>query len=216
MIVTRQRKQKKSSLPILLPIAAIVMLGVALAWPPSRNIILNGPLKPFSNIVLSFWGTVSRPLTFAYQQQEITDRNIQVKQLNDQLEADRKTSADKDQQVQSLQRAVAAANAQPPEVTPSPAPVVRPAAAAVAGGAVALSAISPERAALQKTGQQWAAMDPEKAAALIGTLPDDYVAQVFAQMSPDDVGPIMDNLSAKQAARIVQSSQAQISAPTRR
>jgi flagellar motility protein MotE (MotC chaperone) len=215
MIVTRQRKQKKSSLPILLPIAAIVMLGVALAWPPSRNIILNGPLKPFSNIVLSFWGTVSRPLTFAYQQQEITDRNIQVKQLNDQLEADRKTSADKDQQVQSLQRAVAAANAQPPEVTPSPAPVVRPAAAA-AGGAVALSAISPERAALQKTGQQWAAMDPEKAAALIGTLPDDYVAQVFAQMSPDDVGPIMDNLSAKQAARIVQSSQAQISAPTRR
>jgi hypothetical protein len=35
-------------------------------------------------------------------------------------------------------------------------------------------------------------------------------------MSPDDVGPIMDNLSAKQAARIVQSSQAQISAPTRR
>ena len=37
-------------------------------------------------------------------------------------------------------------------------------------------------------------MDPEKAAALIGTLPDDYVAQVFAQMSPDDVGPIMDNL----------------------
>jgi flagellar motility protein MotE (MotC chaperone) len=216
MIVTRQRKQKKSSLPILLPIAAIAMLGVALAWPPSRNIILNGPLKPFSNIVLSFWGTVSRPLTFAYQQQEITDRNIQVKQLNDQLEADRKTSADKDQQVQSLQRAVAAANAQPPEVTPSPAPVVRPAAAAAAGGAVALSAISPERAALQKTGQQWAAMDPEKAAALIGTLPDDYVAQVFAQMSPDDVGPIMDNLSAKQAARIVQSSQAQISAPTRR
>jgi flagellar motility protein MotE (MotC chaperone) len=216
MIVTRQRKQKKSSLPILLPIAAIVMLGVALAWPPSRNIILNGPLKPFSNIVLSFWGTVSRPLTFAYQQQEITDRNIQVKQLNDQLEADRKTSADKDQQVQSLQRAVAAANAQPPEVTPSPAPVVRPAAATAAGGAVALSAISPERAALQKTGQQWAAMDPEKAAALIGTLPDDYVAQVFAQMSPDDVGPIMDNLSAKQAARIVQSSQAQISAPTRR
>ena len=215
MIVTRQRKQKKNSLPILLPIVAIAMLAVALGWPPSRNIILNGPLKPFSNIVVSFWGTVSRPLTFAYQQQEITNRNIQVKQLNDQLEADRKAQADKDQQVQSLQRAVAAANAQPPEVTPSPAPVVRPAGAA-AGGAVALSAVSPERAALQKTGQQWAAMDPEKAAALIGTLPDDYVAQVFAQMSPDDVGPIMDNLPAKRAARIVQSSQAQISASPRR
>jgi flagellar motility protein MotE (MotC chaperone) len=59
-------------------------------------------------------------------------------------------------------------------------------------------------------------MDPEKAAALIGTLPDDYVAQVFAQMSPDDVGPIMDSLTPKQAARIVQSSQAQLSAPTGR
>ncbi len=215
MIVTRQRKQKKSSLPILLPIAAIAMLAVALSWPPSRNIILNGPLKPFSNLVVSFWGTVSRPLTFAYQQQEITDRNIQVKQLNDQLETDRKAQADKDQQVQSLQRAVAAANAQPPEVTPSPAPVVRLAPAAPAARPD-ISAVSPERVALQKTGQQWAAMDPEKAAALIGTLPDDYVAQVFAQMSPDDVGPILDNLSPKQAARIVQSSQAQISASSRR
>jgi len=213
MIVTRQRKQKKSSLPILLPIAAIAMLAVALGWPPSRNIIMNGPLKPFSNIVVSFWGTVSRPLTFAYQQQEITDRNIQVKQLNDQLESQRKTEADKDQQVQTLQRAVAAANAQPAEVTPTPAPVVRPTAG---GGAPGVAAISPEQAALQKTGQQWAAMDPEKAAALVATLPDDYVAQVFAQMTPDDVGPIMDQLPAKQAARIIQSGQAQISAQARR
>ena len=209
MIVTRQRKQKRSSLPILLPIAAIAMLAVALGWPPSRNIIMNGPLKPFTNIVLSFWGTVSRPLTFAGQQQHITDQNIQIKQLNDRLESERKNTADKDQQVQQLQRAVVAAQQQPEAPTPSPPPVVR--ATAGAGG-VALPAVSPEQAALQKTGQQWAAMDPEKAAALVGTLPNDYVAKVFAQMAPDDVGPIMEQLPAKQASAIVQSGQAQLSA----
>ncbi len=46
MIVTRQRKKKQSNLPILLPIAAIAMLAIALTWPPSRNFITNGPLKP--------------------------------------------------------------------------------------------------------------------------------------------------------------------------
>jgi flagellar motility protein MotE (MotC chaperone) len=215
MIVTRQRAKKKNSLPILLPIAAIAMMAVALGWPPSRNIILNGPLKPFSNVVLSFWGTISRPLTFAYQQQQITDRNVEIKQLNDRLEAQRKTVSDKDQQVQALQRAVTAANAQPAEVTPTPAAVVRQPSAAA--GAVALGAeVSPEKVALKRTGQQWTAMDPEKAAALVQTLPNGYVAQVFAQMSPDDVGPIMDALPSKVAARIVQSGSAQLSsAPSR-
>jgi flagellar motility protein MotE (MotC chaperone) len=214
MIVTRQRKQKKNSLPILLPVAAIVMLAVAMSWPPSRNIIMNGPLKPFSNLVVSFWGTISRPLTFAFQQQQIADRNIQIRQLNDQLDTQRKSQADKDQQVQQLQRAVAAANAQPAEVTPTPAPVSR--ATPGAGGAPAVAAISPEKAAMQKTGQQWAAMDPEKAAALVATLPTDYVSAVFSQMSPDDVGPILEQLPAKQAAAIVQSGQAQLSARDRR
>ena len=51
MIVTRQRKQKKSSLPILLPIAAIAMLVIAVTWPPSHNFIVNGPLKPVATVV---------------------------------------------------------------------------------------------------------------------------------------------------------------------
>ena len=50
MIVTRQRKKKQSSLPILLPIAAIAMLAIALTWPPSRNFITNGPLKPVATV----------------------------------------------------------------------------------------------------------------------------------------------------------------------
>jgi flagellar motility protein MotE (MotC chaperone) len=214
MIVTRQRAKKRNSLPILLPIAAIAMLAVALTWPPSRNIIVNGPLKPFSNVVAGIWGQISRPLTFAYQQQQITDRNVEIKGLNDRLETERKSISDKEQQVQALQRAVSAANAQPAEVTPTPIPAVRPNTAA--GAPLLANDVSPEKTALKRTGQQWTAMDPEKAAALVQTLPDDYVAQVFAQMSPDDVGPIMDALPAKVASRIVQNGAAQISAPRSR
>jgi flagellar motility protein MotE (MotC chaperone) len=60
-------------------------------------------------------------------------------------------------------------------------------------------------------------MDPEKAADLGQKLPTGYVSAVFAQMSPDSVGPIMDALPAKVAALIVESSTApQISAQSGR
>jgi flagellar motility protein MotE (MotC chaperone) len=48
-------------------------------------------------------------------------------------------------------------------------------------------------------------------------LPEGYDAAVFAQMSPDNVGPIMDALPPTIAAKIVQAGpQAQISAQTSR
>ena len=120
MIVTRQRKKKQSSLPILLPIAAIAMLAIALTWPPSRNFITNGPLKPVATVFDGVWGVVSRPLSFAYQQQQITDRNQQIKDLNDKLETDRKAPDAKDAQVAQLQKQIAAINAQPEAATPAP------------------------------------------------------------------------------------------------
>jgi membrane-associated HD superfamily phosphohydrolase len=205
MIVTRQRKQKKSSLPILLPIAAIAMLVIALTWPPSRNFITNGPLKPVATVFDTIWGTISRPLTFAYQQQQITDRNQQIKQLNDQLEVDRKAAADQDAQVQQLQKQIADINNQP-EPTPAPAvaqPAAAPGGAAAAGGAAGTTATVPD--AIRLAAAQWSAMDPGKAAALVQTLPAAYVSSVFAQMSPDSVGPIMDGLPPKVAALIIQS-----------
>jgi hypothetical protein len=205
MIVTRQRKKKQSSLPILLPIAAIAMLAIALTWPPSRNFITNGPLKPVATVFDGVWGTVSKPLSFAYQQQQITDRNQQIKDLNDKLETDRKSQADKDAQVLQLQKQIAAANAEPAEPTPAPAiPLAgQPAGAApAAGGAPVLTTASD---AVHRAAQQWSAMDPEKAASLVQKLPTNYVSAVFAQMSPDSVGPIMDALPAKVAALIVES-----------
>lgn len=205
MIVTRQRKQKKSSLPILLPIAAIAMLVIALTWPPSRNFITNGPLKPVATVFDTVWGTLSRPLTFAYQQQQITDRNQQIKQLNDQLESDRKAAADQTAQIQQLQKQIADLNNQP-EPTPAAAAVVPPAAAAGgAAGPAAAGAANPVSDQIRLAAQQWSAMDPGKAAALVQKLPAAYVSSVFAQMSPDSVGPIMDALPAKVAALIIQS-----------
>lgn len=202
MIVTRQRKQKKSSLPILLPLAAIAMLVVAVTWPPSRNFITNGPLKPVATVFDTIWGTISRPLTFAYQQQQITDRNEQIKELNDKLEADRKVAADKDAQLQALQKQIADAAAQP-EATATPAAVAAPAQAA--GGAPGAMAAAPVPDAVRLSAQQWSSMDPGKAAALVQKLPAAFVSSVFAQMSPDSVGPIMDALPPKVAALIIQS-----------
>lgn len=209
MIVTRQRKQKKSSLPILLPVAAIAMLVVALTWPPSRNFITNGPLKPVATVFDTIWGTVSRPLTFAYQQQQITDRNEQIKELNDKLEADRKAAADKDVQLQQLQKQLADA-ANQPEATPAPAGAAAGAGPAGgtrpgASGAMSGGAAAPVADSIRLAAAQWAAMDPGKAAALVQKLPANYVSSVFAQMSPDSVGPIMDALPAKVAALIIQS-----------
>jgi len=204
MIVTRQRKQKKSSLPILLPIAAIAMLAIALTWPPSRNFITNGPLKPVATVFDAVWGTISRPLSFAYQQQQITDRNQEIKTLNDQLESDRKAAADKDAQVAQLQKQIASDEAQPQPSAAAAVPAAgqAPNAAGAAGGA---AAAAPASDAIRRAAAQWSAMDPAKAAALVQKLPTSYVSSVFAQMSPDAVGPIMDALPPKVAALIVES-----------
>jgi hypothetical protein len=219
MIVTRQRKKKQSSLPILLPIAAIAMLVIALTWPPSRNFITNGPLKPVATVFDGVWGVVSRPLSFAYQQQQITDRNVEIKDLNDKLEADRKASDDKDAQVAQLQKQLAAANAQPEAASSAPPVALAAQAGGAAPGAAAGTSGAPPTAsdAIRREAQEWSAMDPETAAALVQKLPTAYVASVFAQMSPDSVGPIMDALPPKVAALIVESNtNPQISAPTGR
>jgi len=221
MIATRQRKQKKGSLlPVLLPFAAIVMLIVAVTWPPSRNFIANGPLHPLVDVLDNVWGTVSRPLTFAYQQQQITDRNVQIQQLNTKLEADRKAADFKDAQVTSLQKQIAdIQNQAAAEPSPTAAPAAPAAAGALGGatGGAGTPSQNPEADAIHRTAQQWAAMDPEKAAALAQKLPAGYDAAVLGQMSSDSVGPILDALPAGFAAKIVQSGpQAQISVQTGR
>lgn len=215
MIVTRQRKKKQSNLPILLPIAAIAMLAIALTWPPSRNLITNGPLKPVATAFDGVWGVVSRPLSFAYQQQQITDRNQQIKTLNDQLESDRKAQDAKDAQLAQLQKQLTDAGNEPAPATPAAAPAAG--AQSAAGGGTETAGTPTQPAVpdtIRRSAQQWSAMDPEAAAALVQKLPTAYVSAVFAQMSPDSVGPIMDALPPKVAALIVESgTNPQLSAP---
>ena len=207
MIVTRQRKKKQSNLPILLPIAAIAMLAIALTWPPSRNFITNGPLKPVATVFDGIFSTVSRPLSFAYQQQQLTDKNQEIKDLNDKLETDRKAQDDKDAQVAQLQKQIAANNNQPDAATPAPAvPLAGQQPAPGAAPGLAAPAANSASSAVKTAAQQWSSMDPEKAAALVQKLPTSFVSTVFGQMSPDSVGPIMDALPAKVAALIVESA----------
>ncbi len=206
MIVTRQRKKKHRSLPILLPLSALAVLAIALTWPPSRNVITNSPLKPVAIVFDCIWGTVSRPLSFAYQQQQITDRNRQIKGLNEKLETDRKNQADTDATVAKLRKQIAAAGSQAAPATPAPAPPLAGQPAGALPGAAGAPAQTAASEPIRRAAQQWSAMDPEKAAALVQKLPTSYVSSVFAQMSPDSVGPIMDALPAKVAALIVESN----------
>jgi len=66
-------------------------------------------------------------------------------------------------------------------------------------GPIGAAAGSAEERRLAAT---WAAMEPEKAAAIVQRLPDDAVSRVLAQMDADSAGAIMNALPASAAARI--------------
>jgi flagellar motility protein MotE (MotC chaperone) len=199
VIVTRHRKQRHHPARYLIPLGVLVVLAAALAWPPSQRVIANGPLRPVWSAGASTGGVLARPLSFAAQQQTITDRNRQIRDLDAQLERQRQAKADAETRAQELQQQLAALANQPRE-TPAPAPR-RTAAPALgvtppAGGAPAGSADERRLAAT------WAAMEPEKAAAIVQRLPDDAVTRVLAQMDADSAGAILNALPASAAARI--------------
>ena len=217
MIVTRQRKKKKSSLPILLPIAAIAMLVIALTWPPSRNFITNGPLKPVATVVRRDLdhrvAAADLRLSAAADHRPATN---EIKDLNDKLESrPQGRRATRTPQVAAASEADRRSQ-QPARARDSRAVAAALRSAAGAGcrqGAAGSATVAAVSNAVKTAAQEWSAMDPEKAAALVQKLPTAYVATVFAQMSPDSVGPIMDALPPKVAALIVESAtNAQISA----
>jgi flagellar motility protein MotE (MotC chaperone) len=205
MIVTRRRPKKRSMLPILLPLFAIAALAGALYWPPSHNVIVNGPLKPVWNAASGLGGTLARPFSFATQQQHIADQNREARRLNSTLEADRKTQADKDARIAALQTQVTQLQAQP-KATAVPPIVPKAKTAAGAAGNPADTASAPEN--VKRTAAYWSSMDAEKAAAIVQRLPDDYVNQVFAQMPADSVADIMNTLPPKVAARLTAAASA--------
>jgi flagellar motility protein MotE (MotC chaperone) len=200
VIVTRHRKARPHPARIVVPLVVIALLVAAFMWPPSQRFIANGPLHPVWSATASAGGVVARPLTFAAQQDTITERNRRIRQLDAELERQRQAMADADTRAQQLQQQLTALANQPRD-TPAPAPRATPAPNAgmgtVAGGAAA--AVSADDRRLAAT---WAAMEPEKAAAIVQRLPDGAVTRVLAQMDADSAGAIMNALPASAAARI--------------
>jgi flagellar motility protein MotE (MotC chaperone) len=206
VIVTRQRKRRGSPARYLIPLAIIAVIGFLLGFPPSQRLIANGPLKPAWDAGANAGAVVVRPLTFAGQQQTIADRNREIRDLDARLEAQRKAKADADARAERLQQQLAALQNQP---VVTPAPVPRSAAIpAPLGAAIAAGPSAGGRAAAVPTDDEkrlaatWAAMDPEKAAAIAQRLPDAEVSRVLGAMDADSAGAIMNALPPPAAARI--------------
>ena len=198
MIATRRRKTPFKFGRLILPLAAIAALALALTWPPSHNVIFNGPLKPMWTSASTLGAEAGRPFSFVTQQQAIADRNRDLRQLNAKLETERQVQDQKDQRIAALQSQIAQLQAVPKS---TPAPLPKPAASRSALGSFAPSAAAvPDE--VKRTAAYWSSMDAEKAAAIAQRLPDEFVNRVFSQMSPDTVGDIMNNLSPKIAARL--------------
>lgn len=199
MIVTRHRKPRPHVARYLAPLGALVVLAAALMWPPSQRVIANGPLHPVWSATASTGGVLVRPLTFAGQQQTITDRNREIRDLGTQLELQRQAQADAEKRAQGLQRQLTALANQPHE---TPAPPLRATAAPAAGLNATSGAAAPANVDARRLAATWAAMEPEKAAAIVQRLPDDAVTRVLAQMDADSAGAIINALPASAAARI--------------
>jgi flagellar motility protein MotE (MotC chaperone) len=207
MIVTRRRRQRRNLTPVILPLVAIAALVFALNWPPSRNVIFNGPLKPAATFLGNVGSAIAKPFSFAYQQDQITQRNREIQRLNGTLEGDRKTAEDKDQKIAALQQQITQLQAVP-SATPAP-PRPQPSSALAGGSGLAMAAAAPVPDDIKRTAAYWASMDAEKAAAIAQRLPDAYVNAVFAQMTPDTVGDIMNALPPKIAARLASQASGQ-------
>jgi flagellar motility protein MotE (MotC chaperone) len=222
VIVTRQRRKPFPFKRLLLPLIAIALVIFAFVWPPSRNVLLNGPAAPAARTVGNTFDTVAQPFHFAAQNQVITDRNRQIQALQAQLTQAQSDAQDKAKQVTSLQQQIDQLQSQAASSrnNASPVPAARPGAVGAApaptggafssttaqGGYVNGDLSAGATADIRRTGAYWASMEPENAAKLAQRLPTAYVARVFAQMSPNDVGAILDALPAAYAAKLTQEN----------
>ncbi len=212
MIVTRRRRKPFPWRRVVLPLIAIALVVFALSWAPSRNAIANGPLKPAFGAVAGALTRVAAPFTFAAQAKAIAGQKQQIATLQAQLASAQAGLAAKTKAAAALQAQIDQLQAQAAQARSTaalrPAPGPSGAGAAAPGAAFAPSGnLSPAVAAdLRRTGSYWSSMDPSNAAKVVQRLPPSYVAQVFAQMSSDAVGAILDALPPAFAAKLTQAN----------
>ncbi|MDP9017931.1 MAG: hypothetical protein M3N19_06405 [Candidatus Eremiobacteraeota bacterium] len=208
MIVTRQRPKQRQVHKVLLPIIAVLMLVAAFVLPPSRNIIMGGPLAPMWRMLGVGMANISKPFHFAAMNNEITARDHTITQLQTQINDDKSQISDRDKQISSLQSQVnqltqASVNDRAKNVTKVPAPSASSNGfgASSAGGSDLTSSATPD---MRRTATQWAAMDAENAAKVVQRLPVPYSARILALMPADAAGQILNALPAPYAAALTQ------------
>jgi flagellar motility protein MotE (MotC chaperone) len=214
VIVTRRRRRRPRIGRYILPLLALVALAVALAWPPSHNAIANGPLKPVWSFTGGVLAQASRPISFTAQQQQLVERNREIRALNAQLEQSRQAQAADDARVAQMQQQVDSVLRQPkPTVAPLPRGSAGPGGAAqlAQNGAAGAAPTDDEK----RLAQTWAAMDPTKASALAQRLPVDEVSRILRSMDPDDAAEILNALPPKLGAQ-VSAAVAQVPQPISR
>ena len=204
MIVTRRHHRRPSSGRYVGPLIALGALAFAFVWPPSQRVIATGPLKPVWNAGTEAGTLLARPLSFAGQQQTIADRNREIRDLGVRLELERRARADAYARTQALeQRLDDLANQPTPAALQAGTPArPLPTAAAAASAGAGFAAAAPSEGETRRLAATWAAMEPEKAAAVVEHLPEDQVSRVLAHMDADSAGAILNALSPASAARI--------------
>lgn len=201
MIVTRQRPKPRQVHKILLPIIALILLALVFILPPSRNLIMNGPLAPAWRVSGNFFGTALKPFHFAALNNEITGRDRTIAQLQAQINDQKTQLAGRDKQISALQSQINQMTQQ--SVTDRAKNVSKaaaPGAAQTSGSDLSANA-TPD---MHRVATQWAAMDAESAAKVVQKLPVPYVARVLALMPADAAGQILGALPASYAAALTQ------------
>jgi hypothetical protein len=206
VIATRRRRKPFPYRAVMLWLAIVVVVAFVALFPPARALLSGGPMAPALNSAGSSWTSATAPFHFAAQNELLTDRNRQILALQRQIADDKTQLSAKQQQVGQLQSQIdrdAAAQASAENV--QPVPVV---AASVSGQPTAHDLTTGATPDMRRVAQYWASMDPENAAKVVQKLSPGYVARIFALMSPDAVGPVLDALPVAFAASVTQEDPA--------
>lgn len=193
MIVTRRRRKPFPWRRVLIPVAIVVVVVAALEWAPSRNWIATGPLAPV-------WKPVSTPFDAVGEHGTIDTQNRRIASLQQQLAQAQAAVTARDKQISGLQTQLNSAQVDAARAKSAHAPATASASPNPAFGDLSANAT----ANMRRTAADWSAMDAESAAKVVQRLPVPYVVRIFALMSPDAVGAILENLPPAYAAQLTQ------------
>jgi flagellar motility protein MotE (MotC chaperone) len=204
VIVTRRRRKPFPWRRLILPVIAVGLVIFAFSWTPSRTAITGGPLAPLWKSTSTTFNSVAAPFHFAAQNQLLTDRNRQIALLQSQIASLQAQGASKDKQISGLNDQISQLQTQEANARSNTSALVPAPAVSASSGAGDLASGATQD--MRRTANYWASMDPENAAKVVQRLPVGYVARIFALMSSDAAGAILDALPPAYAAQLTQEN----------